>query len=372
MAGVDDDSACWWPGSPCATVQHALDTYVETGAGTSVRLHGGRERVYDPFVLRAAQSGAPDRPTWIGPWPNTGRPIVDGTEGDGLNAGAIRGCCGETTASHFVIEGLEVRNGPIAGILVHGSGSEGAVIRDCVVHSTRIIAGDIYENQLAGIAVSNDVPSVVIEDNVIRDNPAVDGSRAISGIAVTDGSHDALIRRNLIRDNSGDGIEIASGSIDSNRITDVGRHGILVSSTAMVANNVVCSSGEDGIRVVNGDDGVYTNNTVAGAGGSGMTVTSWATGNRVSDSVFAFNAVAAFERELVLDAMGMPRTGDASDPVEEHNLLFGNGSDYLMLEPDAPLTNLTSDPGFADLEACDLRASGTSLGAMGWVLSPIP
>lgn len=357
VTGVDDSGACFSPETPCKGVGYALDEYLGSRTGGTIYVAGGA--TYDGFGLGPDHSGTAATPTVVRGWPGTGRPIF---EGDGTRT-VIGTCCSENSANHLVFDGLEVRGGGGQGIQLHGRAVQDAIIRDCVVTGTVLRTPVPFASQAGAIVVTNRASNVLVIGNIVRDNlglaeTAEGESVATIGISVT-GAQNTL-EDNQLENNNGHGILMLGDDnrIIRNRIVRSGLNGILLidASDVVIEDNVVCASTEHGIEVADSQRGEIRHNTIVRSGMSGMLLRDSSNEWTVRQNIFAYNTEFGLAR---LEA-------EESEPSDSQNLYWMNAGGAMGAVMGDGMNWVDVDPGFVNLEACDVTLEPGS-GAAGLI-----
>ncbi len=347
--GTDDPAACFGPEAPCQSVSYALDNYLTGRIGGVINVHGGA--TYPAFGISTDESGTEQTPTVIRAWPGTGRPLFDG---DGRNPG-ISTCCSADSANHLVLERLDVVDGLLQGILLHGTAVQDAEIRHCGVSSTQLPnpedGGVIpFPSQAGAIVVTNQASGVRLINNIVHFNDAVgvdgDGEEVGTiGIAVT--GNRVLLENNFVDGSSGHGIRVFGNTnrLIGNVISGVDLQGISLfeADDAVLEDNTICNARGAGVEAIQSLRGVLRHNTVVESMGDGVVLRDASDRWELSRNVFAFNMGA-----------GIARSGDGSEPTDQQNLYWmnGEGPSRSTMSDGMDWRN-TVEPAFLNLVECN-------------------
>lgn len=214
--------------------------------------------------------------------------------------------------------------------------------RDAVIRGNRIQDIHKYQGIYMGCGdASCWSTDAVIEQNLITD---VDGDSA-GGITIENGGTGNLVRDNVVADINGPGIRVRSteynpaNEVIGNAIWKT-EDGILVEGAALIRNNVIFCTVEEGIQSRAARDAfeqvVLSHNTIVDTGGWGVYLENWETG---SGHVLANNAIAnptgqaLYLREPSPDAQFMGNVISGYVENVEEGFVPGNGwGDYASVD----------------------------------------
>jgi parallel beta-helix repeat protein len=321
--GIDGAAGCT-RAEPCRTVQYALDAYLEERGGGRILLLPG---AHAPFVVRAEHSGLPGRRLEISA--ESGRPIVDAGAGVVLPLHAIEIGAG---AHDVAISDLSIVGAPRSG--VHIEDANLIDVLDCEISGNGLEA-DTRDGG-AGIWLERAM-NVRVAGNTIRANAIEDGD--VYGVRIVDGT----------------GLEISDNRIFENR-----SQGIEITNSARgisIENNVICRNREHALRATMSFEITVDHNTLiehdiafsgdATPNGDGFATVD-ATDVLVTNNIIAWNAT------------GLWNNSTGEEPVEHHNLFFGNvTADRTRVTPDL-VNSVSADPELLDRAGCRAALSETS------------
>ncbi len=347
--GKDMPSTCIDPGTPCRTIQYALDQYVTGTDGAVVNVRGGvtyrPEAEHTALVsLRRRHSGTADRPTTIQAWPETGTPVLDG--GGQVDRG-IEFCCDEdindnASASWVVVDGFEVVGAREHGITFNGSSAREVTVRNCVLSGNG--EGPTRFDNRAGIALNNGAHDIEIIDSEIHDNQSANPDEAAAGMYINKATN-VRVTGNIIRNNQGDGVFVALTEnlrFERNRIVNNGEHGMSVSGTGiLIEDTSFCANEIHGIRFSGGDAHSANHINSARNGASGIRIAAEVLGVAIRNSILAAN-----------QTFGVAAETAASNSTSEFNLYFDNqiaAQENIVADP---TEIFDEDPRFIDIAAC--------------------
>ena len=328
----EDADTCGAIDAPCASIERAAVLRSRSGNGALINVRGDRTYTNDAMDLvniAEAQSGSPRAPLVIRAWPGTGRPRIDGR---GTSQKII-----DVSATHVVLQGLEVTGATEHGITINGAENRFITIRDVVGHGNGI-GPSTFDNR-AAINVNNDATDLVFEDCELRDNHSSVTGEATSGIHINRGIR-VIARNNRITGND-QGIRV-SGSADvlleGNTLVQNGAEAIDAGDDTDVVGNRACGH-DTAIRLRPGPAAVRVEgNSVADAAAAAIDLIE-RPGAIVRANIVAFSGI------------GILVTADVDD---SHNLYFGNETDFSGGSPSLPDTDVFADPLFVDRASCDL------------------
>ena len=321
--------------SPFATLQKAHDIAV---AGDTIYMRGGTYTLTSRTVL--SRNGSSGNPIRVFNYPAE-IPIIDGISITNENHPSISG----TNISWWHFKGLEIKNGPAAGIWLLGA-SNNNIIEQCNVHhNTRLISG----GGGAGILIQGTGANNLIlnNDSHHNGNPPVSQVSAGDGIAV-DGvlSTGNVVRGNRLWRNNDDGIDLWD------------------SSNVLVENNWAWQNGLNDSLVPSGGDG---NGYKLGGGGSGdgaHTVRNnlaWRNVNNGIDDNAADLPMNVFNNTAYENGAANFGYFQAVANVLKNNISFGGGNNInASVQQSFNSWNLPVTVNSADFASLDFSAMATT------------
>ena len=262
------------PGTVARPFRTITEAYSQAGPGTTILVEPGTYTDYQRrWGLRLDKSGTAASPIVLK------SRVLGGAIIDGQNA-SDRNVAIYIDGSYNVVEGFEIKDGPIGGISIYGPGGKNNQILNneidhngnpcgastdgrCGVYDSRVTSGNIYRG------------------NYIHDNGRLSqASRFDHGMYLC-GTHDEVVINNLIARNCAYGIQIAAYK----NITNL-----------EIANNTIVSNLNGAGIMLWGDGGAMngieiTNNTIYGNAEPGiMTCSCTGSGVRIMNNLLFENS----------------------------------------------------------------------------------
>lgn len=365
--------------------------------GDTLTVHAGTYT--DSGRISVSVKGTAASPVVIQGAPGEARPLITRNAGD-----AAQNTINVESAEYLTIRGLEISSNGGDGINMNSSPSyitlEDLVIHDISVgvnfrsdmHHITVRGNHIYRTNDTGegMYVGCNLAACVVSDSLIENNWIHDtlNSEQGDGIEIKRGSHSNVIRNNVIHDTNYPCVLVygTEGNprniIEGNALWNCGNSGIQAAADAVIRNNLILDSPNDGFNSqphqgVSPGNLEFVHNTLVG-GSPCVRLNSW---NNQSGLVFANNAVYCASSSFSISGLtGVSVAGNVFEPASggfpSSGYITGRSEvqDFLNaanreLYPSADSSLIgAGDPAFAsslDFNGTQ-RTGGVDAGAYAW------
>ncbi|HXA44025.1 MAG TPA: right-handed parallel beta-helix repeat-containing protein [Candidatus Angelobacter sp.] len=241
------------PGTAARPFRTITEAYSQAGPGTTILVEPGTYTDYQSrWGLHLGKSGTAANPIVLKSRVRGGA-IIDGQNAPDRNVAIY------IDGSYNVVDGFEIKNGPIGGISIYGpGGNNNQILNNEINHN-----GNPYSTTTdgrCGVYDSKVTSGNIYTGNYIHDNGRLSQASLYDQGMYLCGTHNEVVINNLIARNCAYGIQVAAYKnivnmeiADNTIVSNVNRAGIMLwgDGGAMngieITNNLIHGNGEPGI-----------------------------------------------------------------------------------------------------------------------------